>query len=464
MPWFVIVTCRAVFWASVAFLAYTYVGYPLIMFVLSSLVQVKRDLEFILARRERRQRDEATELPAVTLGFAAYNEQDVIDAKLRNILELDYPAEKLEVIVVSDGSTDETDAIVERYAGRGVRLLTDGERRGKAARINQVVAEASHPIVVLSDANTMYEPDALRSLVRHFEDERVGSVCGEVRLIGPDGSLESESLYWRYEVMLKFMENKLDLVLGSNGPIYAVRKDLYEPIPDETIVDDFVIPMAIRSKGYRLVYDPEAVAHEQTTGSIKGEFVRRRRIGAGNWQAAVMLRSMLNPFAGRVAFSFWSHKIFRWTGPLAMITAFGSHLVLAMEPGYTILLVAHVAFYAAAAFGHFVGGKGTFASICRVPQVFVGMNLGLLCGFLRFLTDRQAVAWEQTRGDAAETPADESAQPGEPADEAPTPADDDAADAKPRAELSAPLKQTDDEPDTKELDHLGLFDDDKKGG
>ena len=462
MEWFTW-ACEAVFWLMVAFILYAYIGYPVVLFVLSSFVQAKRDLGFILGRKERRQANKPFEPPAVTFGFAAYNEEDVIESKLQNVLAMDYPPGKLEVIVASDGSDDQTEAIVARYAGSGVRLLADGERLGKAARINQIVAEAANPIVVLSDANTMFEPDAVGKIARHFDDEEVGAVSGEVRLLGPDGRLESESLYWRYEVMLKFMENKLNLIVGANGPIYAVRKDVYEPIADKTIVDDFVIPMLIRSKGSRVVYDPEAVAHEETTGSLGAEFIRRRRIGAGNWQAAGMLQRMLNPLSGRIAFSFWSHKIFRWLVPVAMIVALAANLLLLNDPVFKVFLGLQMAFYAAAGLGQIVGGKGVIGGTCYIPRVLVSMNLGLLLGLIRYFTGSQQVTWERSRvvRVSAEDDAGVEAPPAEEAIEESTFEGGlgvhlDAADA-----AAGP----DGDDDTKELpavDELDLLDDDEK--
>lgn len=450
-----------IFWASVLFIVYTYVGYPLVLFALSSLVQIERDLVFLFRRGERRRRRDDARLPGVTLGFAAYNEEDVIEEKVRNCLALNYPREKLEILVISDGSNDQTEVVVAKYLSHGIRLLADGERRGKAARMNQIVEMASSPVVVFSDANTIYDPDALNAIVRHFEDERVGAVCGEVRLTGPSGELESESLYWRYEVVLKFLENKLDLVIGSNGPIYAVRREYYEPIPDDTIVDDFVIPMLIRGKGYRLVYDPEAVAHEKTTGSLEGEMIRRQRIGAGNWQAASMLRGMLHPLQGRVAFSFWSHKVFRWSVPLAMIVALVSNLPLVGRHPYGLLMLLQVAFYAAAGVGHLTGGQGGLGRLCRVPQTFVEMNLGLLSGLVRFVSGSQRVTWaRRTRQPAPARQDDDlpqldelmraSERAGSRAEDAPIPLDEGDMPLA-ATEEAEPRPGTDDEDETKEL-------------
>jgi len=400
----IIYILQIIFWLLAVFIFYVYVGYPLILFVLSSLVQTKRDLMYVFQRGERRRRELEAELPIVTLGISAYNEEGVIEQKLQNCLALDYPSDKLEIIVISDGSDDRTDEIVQRYASEGVKLMADGERHGKPARMNQIVEMARSPIVVLSDANTMYKPDAIKALVRHFGDEKVGAVCGELHLTGPGGEIESESLYWRYEVMLKFMENKLGLVLGSNGGLYAIRKELFAPIPDDTIVDDFVIPMLIRSKGYRIVYDPETMADEQTTGTLHGELVRRRRIAAGNWQAAVMLRPMLNPLNGAIAFSFWSHKIFRWSVPLAMIGLLAVNIALVTVPAYAVLLGMQILFYAAAVVGYFGGTSGPVGRLCKAPQVLVEMNIGLLWGLVRYLRGSQEVTWD--RVDRAEIPSE----------------------------------------------------------
>ena len=272
--------------------AYAYLGYPVLLFVMAALVQMGRDVYYLLYRAERRTRGQA--LPSVTVLMAAYNEADVIERTLDNLAQLDYPNGQLEILVGSDGSSDGTVELAGRWSERGVRVLDFPERRGKMSVISDLAAAARGDILVLTDANTLIRPDAVRNLVRHFGDPSVGAVCGELRLVTPDGQRAEEGLYWRYEVTLKVLENRLNAVLGANGAIYAVRRPLFPDLSRDLITDDFVIPMTVRAAGHRVVYDPEAVAMEEAPASVSSEFRRRVRIGAGNWQA---LRSLRPPAA-----------------------------------------------------------------------------------------------------------------------------------------------------------------------
>jgi len=384
-----------IFWGSVFLVFYAYIGYPVVLFVLSSTVQMTRDLRFILSRDERRtQPHDDQAWPAVSLIIAAYNEEDVIREKIENTLQLDYPG-SIEIIVASDGSSDRTNEIAGDYEARGVRLIAYGERRGKTSVINDTVGRAEHDIVVLSDANTMYDRGALRHLVKYFNDSSVAVVVGEMTLASASDAHKSETYYWHYEVMLKFMENKLGAILGANGGIYALRKELFEPVPPDTIVDDFVIPLKIREKGYRLVYSPEARGFEKTAQDIYAETVRRRRIAAGNFQAVVLLWRLLNPLRGYVSFSFFSHKILRWFAPFFMIGALAANAVLSTRPFYLVLLVLQVAFYASAYLGWRAAPGSALKKICAIPHYLVTMNLAMLRGFVNFLRGQQKVTWQK---------------------------------------------------------------------
>ena len=272
---------------------YSYLGYPLLLFLLASVVQMGRDAYYLVSRAERRRRSER--LPRASLLLAAYNEEKVIERTLRNCLAVDYPRECLEILVGSDGSSDGTDAIVRRFEGQGVRLLRFDERRGKLAVVRDCVAQARGDILVFSDANTLLEPDSVRSLVRHFDNPKVGAVCGELRLVHPDGASADEGAYWRYELVLKILESRLDSVLGANGAIYAMRRELFPAMTARLITEDFIIPMKVRSRGFRVLYDPEAVALETAPAGVEDEFRRRVRIGAGNWQALWYCRDLLLP-------------------------------------------------------------------------------------------------------------------------------------------------------------------------
>jgi len=375
---------------------YSYCGYPALLFLLASAVQAWRDLTYLWRRTDRRCRWEG--LPSVSVIIAAHNEEAVIEAKLRNTLVLRYPRERLEIIVGSDGSDDATEDIVRRFADQGVRLLAFHERRGKLSVLNDCVREAKGEILLFSDANTMLEPDALTRLVRHFADPGVGVVCGELRLQGE----RRETAYWHFEVTLKFLESRLDSALGANGAIYAMRRALYPFPPKHLITDDFVIPMMARMRGYRIRYDPEALAHEEVTGNAGHEFRRRVRIGAGNFQALWCCRSLLLPWKGFVSLCFWSHKVLRWFTPFLLVTGLVASLCMIRTLPGRVLVAAQAGFYLLALLGHLLTRVGLHLTLLRLPGYFLLINAGLACGLFELLLGRQKAAWERTARSAAE--------------------------------------------------------------
>jgi len=391
-----------VFWASAGLIVYAYIGYPVVLFVLSSASQMIRDLRFIFNRADRRTFHRTEEdWPGVSIVIAAYNEEDVIAARIENCLALDYPRERLEILVGSDGSTDATNQIVASYADRGVKLANFTDRGGKISVLNRLVPMATHEFVLLSDANTMYDPGAARHLVKHFADKDVGAVEGELTYQSLSPDHKGETTYWRYEVMLKFMENKLGAILGAHGAIYAIRKSLFSPVPGNTIVDDFVIPLKIAEKGYKRIYSPEARAFEHTAPSLKAELVRRERIAAGNFQAILMLWRLLNPLRGYIAFTFFSHKILRWTAPFFMLSALAANVALAVlgpRGGlYTWLLVPQIAFYATAWLGSWPGLWPRIRRLCATQYYFVSMNVAMFRGFIKFVRGSQQVTWKKIK-------------------------------------------------------------------
>ncbi len=385
------------FWIAVIALGvplYAYVVYPAVLFVLAALVQTGRDVYYLWHRRERR--THVRSLPPVSVVIAACNEADVIAATLERLLSSDYPSEKLQIIVGSDGSSDTTAEVAGCYASRGVQVLQFMERRGKLAVLNDCVAAATGDVLVLTDANTAVEPDALRKLVRHFDQPRIGAVCGELRLTTAEGKPRDEGVYWRYEMMLKILENRLNAVLGANGAIYAVRRELW-PMPErELITEDFVIPMKIRAEGWHVVYDPEAMATEEAPASPADEFRRRRRIGAGNWQALWECRRVLLPWKGFIAFSFWSHKVLRWLTPFCLPMGLAANLFLVGVPFWRSVLAVQFAFYSAAAVGNVLRRLRLPAGPLRLPGYFVTINTALGVGMVRGALGLQRAAWQRT--------------------------------------------------------------------
>lgn len=386
-PWHRILVL--LFWLSASGILYSYAGYPVIIFVLARLFGRKPSTFEV--------RSDA-ELPSVSLLIAAHNEESVIEDRLRNALLMDYPREKLEIVVASDGSTDQTAAIARRYEAQGVRLLDNLARRGKAAVLNSAVPLLSGEIVMLSDANTHMDPMAARSLVRWFEESQIGVACGRLILNDPVSGKNVDGMYWRYETFLKRNESQLGALLGSNGAIYAIRKNLFCPIPDQTIVDDFVIPLLSKLRsGCQIVYDCEATAQEESAPDMTTEFRRRARIGAGGWQAIGILWRLLNPMRGWIAFTFFSHKLLRWLCPFFMLLMLFANLLLIGSPWYRGILCAHVALYMAAWVGGLVSSEFPFARLLRLAHMFMTMNAALFVGFFRWVAGTQRGTWDRTR-------------------------------------------------------------------
>jgi cellulose synthase/poly-beta-1,6-N-acetylglucosamine synthase-like glycosyltransferase len=386
MDW-IPVYATVIFWACLALVSYAYLGYPLLVWGLSR----------VFNRPVVPRTGTDADLPTVSLLIAAYNEEAVIEDRLRNALAMDYPPEKLEIVVSSDGSADRTTEIVRRYAGRNVRLLDYTHRRGKAAVLNASVPELLGEIVMLSDANTQVDGMAARKLVRWFNDPEVGAVCGRLLLTDPETGKNVDSLYWKYETFLKRCEGRLGALLGANGGIYAIRKAVFTPIPDGTILDDFVIPLVARLRtGCMVLYDGEALAREETPPKLGSEFRRRSRIGAGGFQGIGMLWGLLHPRWGWTALAFASHKILRWLCPFFLLGLLASNLVLCARPFFQAALAAQLLFYMVSAIMTVVPARFRLLRPLRLATMFTGMNIALLVGFWKWLRGSQQGVWQRT--------------------------------------------------------------------
>ncbi|XXF81053.1 glycosyltransferase family 2 protein [Myxococcaceae bacterium GXIMD 01537] len=385
------------FWSAALLLGHTYFFYPFLLLAMDGVAQVVHTVRYMRTGAERRRVARRTvPLPPVSLVVAAYNEAGCIEQKLENSLALDYPEDLFEVLIGSDGSTDGTDDLVRQCTDARVRL-SSAQRAGKTTVLNRCVPSARGDIVVLSDANTMIDAAAVKALVRHFEDPEVGAVCGRLKLYNPTRRDYEESAYWSYESLIKFYEGKRGSVVGANGGLYAIRRSLFTLLPPSTIVDDFVIPLRILEKGFRVVYEPEAVATEETTEDYGKEFGRRARIAAGNFQSLKMVPGLLLPTAGFPAFAFWSHKLLRWFAPALMCVALVANLFLLDRLFYQLTLAAQVLFYGLAYLGK-VGAlkRGAAKRVASVAYYFVTMNLAIVVGFWRFLRNSQRAAWDRT--------------------------------------------------------------------
>lgn len=384
-----------IFWLSASLIIYAYFLYPVLVLVLSLVVDFKRNLDFLFKKTDWRIESKEVLYPKVSIVVPAYNEGEIIEEKLRNFSLLDYPKEDLEMLIGSDGSTDDTERKVESSRQPNVRLLSF-PRRGKASTINDLIENADGQLVVLSDAAARLSPTSIKKLSRHFSRPDVGCVMGEIRMESKEGRGE-EDLYMRFEILLKYMENKIDAVLGASGAIYAIRKDLFEPLPEDTINDDFLIPMRIREKGYKVIYDSEAVAYEKPPKGLQTEFRRRARIGAGVPQLIRLTRRLLNPRRGAVAFSYLSHKILRWLCPYLLIAAFISNISLLDIVLYRWLFGLQLAFYVLALIGYLRRDAAKPDRIFRAPFYFVYLNLALVVGNLSSFKKGRRVGWEKTK-------------------------------------------------------------------
>jgi cellulose synthase/poly-beta-1,6-N-acetylglucosamine synthase-like glycosyltransferase len=371
------------FWCSAAAVVYAYLGYPILIYGLSRLFGKAAVVPSTIG----------AELPRVALLIAAYNEAVVIEQRIQNALQLDYPSDRLEIVVASDGSDDATPEICRKYAGR-VRLLNFPARRGKAATLNAAVAQLDADIIAFSDANTFMDPAALHRLTRWFDQAEIGAVCGRLVLTDPKTGRNVDSVYWQYETFLKRCEGRLGGPLGANGAIYAIRRNLFVPLPAGTLVDDLVIPLLAKMQSKcRIVYDTDAVAFEESAPDLSGEYRRRARIGTGGFQAIAMLWPLLGPRHGWTAFSLWSHKVLRWCCPFCMIAAFLACALLAQSTLYLTLFVAQLVFYVLCGAGAIHGATRPL----RVFAMFAGMNLALLIGFVRWLGQSQSGVWARTQ-------------------------------------------------------------------
>jgi cellulose synthase/poly-beta-1,6-N-acetylglucosamine synthase-like glycosyltransferase len=341
----------------------------------------------------------ANEVPRVSIIIAAHNEEQVIGERLQNLIDLDYPADRLDIIIASDGSTDRTCDIVRTFRAPQVRLLEFTTNRGKAAVLNDAVAAAKGEILLLSDANTMIERSAVRAMTRWFADPSIGVVCGRLVLTDPITGNNADSLYWRYETLLKTCESRLGALLGANGAIYAIRRSLFPKLEGRVAVDDFVIPLLARLRGQEssgIVYEERAVAYEESPAEIRSEFARRSRIGAGGFQSLSLLWPLMDPRWGWTAFAFISHKLLRWLCPFFLIGVVLCSLALSQDPLYRGLFLGQVALYTCALAGYYSPRLNGLHKSVRLTVMFAAMNLALLNGFMLWASGRQTGAWQRT--------------------------------------------------------------------
>ncbi|HVB99609.1 MAG TPA: glycosyltransferase family 2 protein [Candidatus Dormibacteraeota bacterium] len=386
-----------IFWICLGAIAYTYAVYPV---ALSAVCRITRlfgkNRRFPTAPAGGDASPSAKDLPRVSLIVPAFNEENHLADKLRNIDEIDYPSDRFECVFVSDGSTDGTDRILAGNERPGFRFLRLPARQGKPTALNLAVADAHGDILVFSDAATMFEPGAVRKLVRHFADARVGVVCGSLEFVRSSESAATEGVYWRYETELREMEAQIGATLTASGAIYAARRSCYRPLAPSAILDDFLVPMNARRLGYRVEYDPEARAQDSAPASVKGEFARRVRLAAGSFRSlGTLTRGALSGPA--VFWSFLSHKALRWLAPVFMIGLLVSSFTLRQQPFYGLMLTFQGAFCLWALTGWAYCKKLETVRFALVGYFLMAMNLAFLVGLARCLVGGQQVTWTRVR-------------------------------------------------------------------
>jgi poly-beta-1,6-N-acetyl-D-glucosamine synthase len=376
---------ESLFWISVAAILYTFLGYPLAV--------------WLLARMRKREVIKAGITPRVSVVIACHNEQNNIEARIKNIFDGDYPRDLIGIVIVSDGSTDFTAEIARRHTSDRVRLFSYEDQRGKATALNIGVEIATGEIIVFADARQSFEPGAIKELVANFADPSVGAVSGELLLDGASGSSVGEGvgLYWKYEKWIRKSESRSGSVIGATGAIYAIRRELWRPLPESTILDDVYTPMGIALAGRRVVFEEKARAHDKAVESASHEFARKVRTLTGNYQLCQLMPRLLFPNSA-LLFQFYSHKLMRLAAPIFLLLILAASVVLATAPGanaagllYRAALAGQLVFYAGVAVGAYLLKHNRSLRLLNFAYVFSLMNAAALIGLLFFVLGKRNV-------------------------------------------------------------------------
>jgi len=380
------------FWIGIAIVVYSYLGYGILLYF---IVKIKKMLN------AKPTFDNSFE-PYVSLVVPCFNEADYIEDKIKNSLLLDYPQDKLQLIFISDGSNDDTADRIKKYPQ--VLGLHEDARNGKAAAMNRAMQHVKGSIVVFCDANTELNSEAIREMVKHYANPKVGAVTGEKRIITKDkenASGAGEGIYWKYESFLKQLDSDFYTIVGAAGELMSYRKSLYKELPKDSLLDDLMQSMQIATNGYRVIYEKNAYAAETASANVGEELKRKVRIAAGAFQSMGRLPKAFNLLANfRVSFLFISHRVLRWTlAPLSLLLIFLINIPLAFQFGgiYTCLILVQIVFYAMALLGWYLANKKIKVKVLFVPYYFFIMNLCMYLGLIKFLRGKQSANWERAK-------------------------------------------------------------------
>lgn len=388
-----------VFWILFFILFYTYVGYAIFLWIF-----VKLGKTFSSSYKHEVTKDYE---PEVCLFVTAFNERDYILQKIANSKSLDYPRNKVQYLWITDGSDDGTPDVLKEYNGIEVHHLP--ERRGKIHAMNRGMVFVKAPIVIFSDANTTLGSNSIKEIVSRFADSRIGCVAGEKRIVEREKDAAAgagEGLYWRFESWVKKLDGELNSAVGGVGELFAIRKELFEEVENDTILDDFIISLRIAKKGFKIAYAPEAYAEETASVNVKEELKRKIRIAAGGVQTMVRLKELLNPFRYRIlTWQYFSHKVLRWTlAPVSLFLMLFLNLIIVAVSDlwteinfYSLFLYFQLFCYLLAFGGWYFENKQIRHKVLFVPYYFVSINYASVRGIIRFFKGKQSVNWERSK-------------------------------------------------------------------
>ena len=388
------------FWILFAIVVYTYFGYAVLLFM---MVQIQR----VFKKKKTLTETEPEQLPDVCLFVTAYNESDYIKQKVENSFSLNYPKEKIQYVWVTDGSDDGSPEKLKQYPEMEVYHLN--ERRGKMHAMNRGMQFVKPSIVIFSDCNTLLGENSALEIVREFSDPKTGCVAGEKRILektADDAAGAGESTYWKFESWIKQLDSELNSAVGAVGELFAIRRELFDEVEEDTLLDDFIISLRIAQKGYRISYTAKAYATETASVSVSEEMKRKIRIAAGGIQTIARLKSLLNPFKfGLLSFQYFSHKVLRWTiAPLALFALLiVNFLIILLNKNisatgfYSLFFYLQLFMYLTAGLGRLLEQRKTSLKIWFIPYYFTSMNYAAIAGWLRFLKGKQSVKWEKAK-------------------------------------------------------------------